>query len=581
MDPTVWILIIGLVLVIAVGIWLLTRKPSSPSAGSDQRQHEESKVEADTRRADEVERYDVGGDHVAAGDAPSHERSTEPYDQEAEEDEHPPVWQEEDSVSQDTATGGDVVVVEGEPADGIHERESEAPRADADDPADGRQQMTYGEAETEDFASETTYADPDREPRDEGSAEPLPSRPDDGQGSENLGPEHGEGDPGVHDEDRGHSGTTSQPEGEAVYAVPAQTGETDHDDIPSDAHAAGFADIDSDPHDSEDETPGTPDVVVVETVEVAEGSGEDVEDGHRQSDPTHDELGATAPGHQEAVGDDGLSADTVVVETETVVVEPVDLDESSEHAEDTREPLVAEEAPADVHPAALDPDTVAGDEETETREDAQQSGDEPRAASGGATALSATSASADHDEHDEHDEHDSDRADAGSPPEREEHLEEEHRSPEDSGLTTSSAPVGEADPVVLDEDGRTDDSSLVGRDDSVADRDHAGHDADPDADPDEHVGDDSRVTDEPTDGEHEEEEPAEVYVVEGPYGPGSAMPAEDGSHPEGYEIKGNAGSMLFHTDDSPVYGDYSPDVWFDSEESAKEAGFAHWDRKRR
>ncbi|HKJ13033.1 MAG TPA: hypothetical protein VJ976_11680, partial [Ornithinimicrobium sp.] len=159
MDPIVWILIIGLVLVIAVGVWLLTRKPGASGSGDGQSQ-EESTADVETRRADEVERYDVGGDHVAAGDTDIGHRSEDPYDQEADEDEDPPVWQEEESPGRDTATGADVPVVEDEPAEGVHEGQAAAPVAT--DSQDGdREQMTYGEAEAEDFASETTYADPD------------------------------------------------------------------------------------------------------------------------------------------------------------------------------------------------------------------------------------------------------------------------------------------------------------------------------------------------------------------------------------------------------------------------------------
>lgn len=66
-----------------------------------------------------------------------------------------------------------------------------------------------------------------------------------------------------------------------------------------------------------------------------------------------------------------------------------------------------------------------------------------------------------------------------------------------------------------------------------------------------------------------------------PYGPGSAAPAPDGSGPAGWEIKGNTGSMLFHTPDSPSYEGTMAEVWFESEEAARAAGFAHWDRKRR
>jgi hypothetical protein len=69
--------------------------------------------------------------------------------------------------------------------------------------------------------------------------------------------------------------------------------------------------------------------------------------------------------------------------------------------------------------------------------------------------------------------------------------------------------------------------------------------------------------------------------AEGPYGPGSAHPAEDGSGPAGWAVKGNTGSMLFHTDESPSYQDTRAEVWFENEEAAKAAGFKHWDRKRR
>ena len=65
------------------------------------------------------------------------------------------------------------------------------------------------------------------------------------------------------------------------------------------------------------------------------------------------------------------------------------------------------------------------------------------------------------------------------------------------------------------------------------------------------------------------------------YGTGSAEPLEDGTGPAGWEVKGNAGSMLFHTPDSPSYDGVRAEVWFESEEAARAAGFAHWDRRRR
>ena len=59
-----------------------------------------------------------------------------------------------------------------------------------------------------------------------------------------------------------------------------------------------------------------------------------------------------------------------------------------------------------------------------------------------------------------------------------------------------------------------------------------------------------------------------------PFGPGSHAPIEDGSQPEGYDIKGNDDSMLYHRPDSRSYQATIAEVWFDSEESAQAAGFS-------
>lgn len=56
--------------------------------------------------------------------------------------------------------------------------------------------------------------------------------------------------------------------------------------------------------------------------------------------------------------------------------------------------------------------------------------------------------------------------------------------------------------------------------------------------------------------------------------PGSVPAADDGEVPEGYDIKGNAGSMLYHTPDSRYYAATKAEVWFDSVESAEAAGFS-------
>jgi hypothetical protein len=66
-------------------------------------------------------------------------------------------------------------------------------------------------------------------------------------------------------------------------------------------------------------------------------------------------------------------------------------------------------------------------------------------------------------------------------------------------------------------------------------------------------------------------------VAEGAFGPGSADPLEDGEAPDGFSIKANADSMLFHTDKSPFYARIRAEVWFSSEEAARAAGFTRWD----
>ncbi|WP_328992295.1 hypothetical protein OG394_38620 [Kribbella sp. NBC_01245] len=67
----------------------------------------------------------------------------------------------------------------------------------------------------------------------------------------------------------------------------------------------------------------------------------------------------------------------------------------------------------------------------------------------------------------------------------------------------------------------------------------------------------------------------------GPYGPGSIASPADGSVPDGYTVKGNAQSMLFHTTDSPYYGRTKPEVWFRTEADAAAAGFTKYERRRK
>lgn len=64
--------------------------------------------------------------------------------------------------------------------------------------------------------------------------------------------------------------------------------------------------------------------------------------------------------------------------------------------------------------------------------------------------------------------------------------------------------------------------------------------------------------------------------------PNSAKPLPDGSAPsEEFTIKGNAGSMLFHTKESPYHGRTKAEVWFRTPADAEAAGFTAWNKRRR
>ena len=75
-----------------------------------------------------------------------------------------------------------------------------------------------------------------------------------------------------------------------------------------------------------------------------------------------------------------------------------------------------------------------------------------------------------------------------------------------------------------------------------------------------------------------EVESAEVESVEvddeAPYGPGSHAALEDDEEPEGFAIKGNADSMLYHVPGSRSYNQTKAEVWFATEEDAEGAGFS-------
>ena len=68
-----------------------------------------------------------------------------------------------------------------------------------------------------------------------------------------------------------------------------------------------------------------------------------------------------------------------------------------------------------------------------------------------------------------------------------------------------------------------------------------------------------------------ESEPEHDEVTD--FGPGSHLPLEDDSQPEGFPIKGNASSKLYHVPGSSHYNRTVAEVWFATEEDAENAGF--------
>lgn len=84
-----------------------------------------------------------------------------------------------------------------------------------------------------------------------------------------------------------------------------------------------------------------------------------------------------------------------------------------------------------------------------------------------------------------------------------------------------------------------------------------------------------------TKAEDTTEAPAEDVEVEEstsddehPYGAGSHVALEDGSQPEGFPIKGNADSNLYHEPDTQYYDRTVAEVWFATAEDAESAGFS-------
>jgi large subunit ribosomal protein L4 len=73
------------------------------------------------------------------------------------------------------------------------------------------------------------------------------------------------------------------------------------------------------------------------------------------------------------------------------------------------------------------------------------------------------------------------------------------------------------------------------------------------------------------------EKPAKVESTEDSetvdFGPGSHAPLPDDEQPDGFPIKGNASSKLYHVPGSSHYNRTVAEVWFATEEDAEKAGF--------
>lgn len=89
--------------------------------------------------------------------------------------------------------------------------------------------------------------------------------------------------------------------------------------------------------------------------------------------------------------------------------------------------------------------------------------------------------------------------------------------------------------------------------------------------PAEAVVEDAVVEDAPVEDAAEVEESASDETH--PYGPGSHAPLEDGSEPEGFPVKGNADSNLYHLPGTRFYNSTVAEVWFADAEAAEAAGF--------
>ncbi|BAS09587.1 30S ribosomal protein S16 [Arthrobacter sp. Hiyo4] len=68
-------------------------------------------------------------------------------------------------------------------------------------------------------------------------------------------------------------------------------------------------------------------------------------------------------------------------------------------------------------------------------------------------------------------------------------------------------------------------------------------------------------------------EPTGHLAADQPYGAGSASPGPDGSGPADFEVKADAGTMVYYEEGHPDYEQAKADVWFESAAHAEAAGF--------
>jgi hypothetical protein len=68
-------------------------------------------------------------------------------------------------------------------------------------------------------------------------------------------------------------------------------------------------------------------------------------------------------------------------------------------------------------------------------------------------------------------------------------------------------------------------------------------------------------------------EPTGHLAADQPYGAGSASPGPDGSGPADFDVKADAGAMVYYEEGHPDYEQTKADVWFESAAHAEAAGF--------